>query len=440
MYQVKPDKDKTAILEEGARNRAGVEIHTCRKKIQSVIWQDAGFDKTRTEFLTKNHLRIIHKNRLGYFAYNHRVPVKQMMEYALLSSRQGIKCGFEFPKPEKYQTPQVYEQKVANLSLDNMKQHCRKFREYVQQLDQNITCDVTCETEVSETELVNSNGLALGYKKTGFYFAVWVRKKTGTRMTAIYDTDRYPYLNDMRALADRVVKELNWGKREFFYPGKKSCLPVLFAPNVANSFLNTLLAMMCAQTIANGESLLHDKLGEKIFGANISIYDNGTTDGLMQSAPFDDEGIPTQVTPLIEKGVFKNYINDLYYAALLKTKPTGNGRKVKGRTMAFHNNIILQESSDVSFDRMLQEIFTGIYIGTAVVNCNIRGDFTVIPKNCYQIDRGRITGLIQDKLQINGNLPALFNNIALISREKKLTKHDMLLPYIASPGLQITWC
>jgi TldD protein len=41
----------------------------------------------------------------------------------------------------------------------------------------------------------------------------------------------------------------------------------------------------------------------------------------------DDEGTPTQCTTLIERGVLKGYLQDKLNARLMKTAPTGNGRR-----------------------------------------------------------------------------------------------------------------
>jgi hypothetical protein len=41
----------------------------------------------------------------------------------------------------------------------------------------------------------------------------------------------------------------------------------------------------------------------------------------------DDEGTPTQCTTLIERGILKGYLQDKLNARLMKTSPTGNGRR-----------------------------------------------------------------------------------------------------------------
>src|SRR3979409_748759 len=43
------------------------------------------------------------------------------------------------------------------------------------------------------------------------------------------------------------------------------------------------------------------------------------------STPFDDEGVPTQLTPIIENGVLRNYLHSAYTARKLGSQPNGKG-------------------------------------------------------------------------------------------------------------------
>jgi len=377
---------------------------------------------------------------MGYYSFNdEREDIEGILENALSSSQYGLQCNFDFPKPAVYKVPQIYDEKVEKLSIENMGDICRDFVDYVREKDENIVCDVSCETDTSITEIVNHNGLASGYKKTGYYFAVWIRKKAGDRVLSIYDTGRYIQLKEMYFLADQLLEEISWGVREVYLENRKPFYPILLSPSVLNYFLGTLLAMVCAQTIENEESILKDKIGQQVLSKNISIYDDGVSDWLMKSSPFDDEGVATGVTPIIEKGVFKNFIADLNYSSRMNTKPTGNGRKVNGRTMTYNNNIVIKSDDSIQYREIMANMQEGIFVGTALVNCNIRGDFIIMPKNSYLIQNGEIVGMLKNAFRINGNIFQLLNNILAISEERKITKYDMLLPYVFTTGSKIIW-
>ena len=70
--------------------------------------------------------------------------------------------------------------------------------------------------------------------------------------------------------------------------------------------------------VAKKVSPLHNRMGETILDSRITILDDPWhPDGIM-SAPFDDEGTPTQRKPLIENGVLNGFLSDRSAAAAMK--------------------------------------------------------------------------------------------------------------------------
>ena len=72
---------------------------------------------------------------------------------------------------------------------------------------------------------------------------------------------------------------------------------------------------------------LPDKIGQEVVSSSLSIYDDGTLEGGLQSAASDGEGISSQKTPLIENGILKNFLYDIYTAKKGGVEPTGNGMR-----------------------------------------------------------------------------------------------------------------
>ncbi len=59
---------------------------------------------------------------------------------------------------------------------------------------------------------------------------------------------------------------------------------------------------------------LREKSGEKVASENLTIYDDGLFAGGLRTGLFDGEGVPHQKTPVIEKGVLRNFLYDNYSA------------------------------------------------------------------------------------------------------------------------------
>ena len=59
----------------------------------------------------------------------------------------------------------------------------------------------------------------------------------------------------------------------------------------------------------------------------VNAYDDGSIAGEWGSQAFDDEGVPTQKTLVIEEGRLTGYLYDDLRARRMRAAPTGNGRR-----------------------------------------------------------------------------------------------------------------
>src|SRR5919106_1672630 len=74
-------------------------------------------------------------------------------------------------------------------------------------------------------------------------------------------------------------------------------------------------------------SAFSGRIGQRVASELCTVVDDGTLPGRRGSLSLDDEGTPSQMTTLIEKGVLKGYLQDKLNARLMGMQPTGNGRR-----------------------------------------------------------------------------------------------------------------
>src|SRR5690349_9506378 len=74
-------------------------------------------------------------------------------------------------------------------------------------------------------------------------------------------------------------------------------------------------------------SAFSDRIGQKVASELCTVIDDGTLNSRRGSLNVDDEGVPTQRTVLIEKGILRGYLQDRLNSGLMKVAPTGNGRR-----------------------------------------------------------------------------------------------------------------
>lgn len=179
------------------------------------------------------------------------------------------------------------------------------------------------------------------------------------------------------------------------------------------------------------------QIGKRVASEQFSIEDNGTlADGFATKA-CDDEGVPTQRTPLIENGVLKGFLCDDYYAKKVNHKSkgrthfesTGNGFRfdaVPGRRYdllpsIYPTNLVIKPGT-LSDSELFAGIKRGIYVGrtwyTYPVN-PVQGDFTCTNRsNTFLIENGEIAAALSpNAIRITDNLPRLLGRVEGVGRE-----------------------
>jgi PmbA protein len=190
-------------------------------------------------------------------------------------------------------------------------------------------------------------------------------------MARDYSTLESPESVGLKA-AQRVLRRLGAVKVE------TQKVPVIFEPRIARTLLGNIFDAIDGRAIYRKASFLAGKLGEKIAAPNITLIDDGTIPGLFGSQPFDDEGVPTRRTPVIENGVLKSYLLNTYTARKLGLRTTGNAsRGITGNAGIGHGNFFL-EAGDRSPEEILRAVKNGFYvtelIGSAVNT--VTGDYS----------------------------------------------------------------
>lgn len=159
-----------------------------------------------------------------------------------------------------------------------------------------------------------------------------------------------------RIAAERALRRLHAVKVE------TQRVPVVFEPRTARSLLDNLFEAVHGMSIYRHESFLAGKLGEKIASENVTVVDDATIPGLFGTSPFDDEGVPSRRTVVIEKGVLKSYLLNCYAARKLGLKTTGNAsRGLTGNAGIGHGNFFL-EQGDQTQEQIIRSVRNGLFV------------------------------------------------------------------------------
>jgi TldD protein len=167
-----------------------------------------------------------------------------------------------------------------------------------------------------------------------------------------------------------------------------------------------------------------DKIGQKVASSKCTIIDEGCLPGRRGSLTFDDEGIATQKTILIEKGILKGYIHDRISAQAMNQNPTGNGRRESYAHLPLPRmtNTYMMPGED-KVDDMISSIDYGIYAthfngGQVDITS---GQFVFVTDRAYLIEKGKVTSSIKGASLI-GHGPEVMQGISMVGPDFSLDK------------------
>jgi PmbA protein len=125
-------------------------------------------------------------------------------------------------------------------------------------------------------------------------------------------------------------------------------LPVLLDPWAAASFLGVLASALSAEEVQKGRSLLAGLVGELVASEVVTLVDDGRLPDGPAAAPFDDEGVPTGRTSLIEAGTLRGFLHNTTTARRDGAASTGNASRAGYRSVpgVAPTNLVLEPGPD----------------------------------------------------------------------------------------------
>ncbi|HUQ93430.1 MAG TPA: metallopeptidase TldD-related protein [Bryobacteraceae bacterium] len=214
-----------------------------------------------------------------------------------------------------------------------------------------------------------------------------------------------------RIAAERTIRRLNARKA----PTQK--VPIVFEPRTARSLLGDIFEAVAGDSIYRKASFLTEKIGEQVASDNFTIIDDATIPQLFGSQPFDDEGVPSRRTVVIENGVLKSYLLNSYTARKLGLKTTGNAsRGITGNASVGHGNFYLKPGLD-SREAIIGQVKSGFYI-TELIGSGVNvvtGDYSQGAAGLW-IENGELAYPVSE-VTIAGNLKDMLRNVQAVGSD-----------------------
>lgn len=191
--------------------------------------------------------------------------------------------------------------------------------------------------------------------------------------------------------------------------------PVILDPELAGVFIHEAFGHLSEADFVyeNAQAREMMTLGRRFGNPVLNVGDNGAAASLRGTLPFDDEGTPTQDTPLIREGILVGRLHSRETAAAMGEAPTGNARAMSFR----HAPIVRMTNTYIAGGKgsdldLMRDIKLGVYACGAFGGQTLLENFSFTAAYGHMIRDGKVAELVKDVV-LAGNL---FQTLGRIER------------------------
>lgn len=138
--------------------------------------------------------------------------------------------------------------------------------------------------------------------------------------------------------------------------------PIVFSPEVARGLIGTIFSVSNGAAIWRKSTYMTDREGTLVASPLITLIDDPLRPRAPGSKPFDGDGLPTRKNVLVEQGILKTVLCDVYSARKLGRSSTGSaGRGIGGNPGPTTTNLMLEPGTQTPED-LIKGVSRGLYV------------------------------------------------------------------------------
>ncbi|HEV2889436.1 MAG TPA: TldD/PmbA family protein [Frankiaceae bacterium] len=310
---------QTALDAEGAD---AVEVHVTRSDTALTRFAESVVHQNTARLDGEARVRVVVDGaRVGVVATNDlspeglRAAARSAVEAARVTPPDESFAGLA--SPASYDAAGVDDEATGSASPDD---RARLVATMLSHLGAGMVAAGTAESGRHEVAVVNTNGVSAYHASTrasvtclvsGGDSTGWAEDTSGTLGGIAAD-----------AVAARAVAKVEAGR------APRDVEPGDYAVVLEPVAVSALVEWLCwlafgGRDVVEGRSAISARLGERVCSPLVTVVDDALSPD-MTGVPFDAEGVPKRVLPLIENGVARNAAHDLTSARLGGTESTGH--------------------------------------------------------------------------------------------------------------------
>ncbi|MEM3041427.1 MAG: TldD/PmbA family protein [Nitrososphaerota archaeon] len=210
-------------------------------------------------------------------------------------------------------------------------------------------------------------------------------------------------------------------------PPPRGTFTIVVDPKVGGLFVHEAFGHNSeGDLVFAGQSIISDKLGQKVAGDLVSVIDDPTQ---IKNGHFiyDHEGTKAKQHKIVSNGVLVGFLHSLESAAKIGGEPQGSAR-----AQSHHHPPVVRMSNtyiaagDMTFDEIVEDIDQGVYLSGSQYGYveTQKGQFTCKAEQAWLIERGELTDHLRD-VAINGLTLDAFKNITAVGKDLRIEMPGM---------------
>lgn len=430
------------VILEKAQNKVGqAEVYHLQRKVLPVKFDADGLSVIKGKKIEGVAMRAICEGRLGYSTSTDLAHPGAIVDAAVATAAYGDETDLRFPSQTISLIDAIHDSETASVSAEQLVELGEAIRERILAEADDIEVEASVQTTVDHVRVANTNGLDVEETRTSIRVSFEATRAKAGDIFTVGDSYESRSIDEFCVddLTKRVRRLLTLGRD--VVPAPSGSLPVVFTSAGSIAVLLPLVMGLSGKSVLLGLSPLGEKLGETAFDSQFSLIDDSQLVTGAAASSFDDEGVPTHRTTLIEEGQLRSFYYDLRTATQAGVDSTGNGFKggmlggsnFRMAPAASLSNLIVG-TGDASEADLICGIKRGLLVdgvlGLGQGNLNA-GDFSNNVAAAFVIENGRIAGRVKNVMLAGNSYDLLREHLIGLGTEAEWVYGKLHSPAIA---------
>ena len=393
----------------------------------SILMKDGNVDEINTGMSLATRVRVLNNGAWGFAYTSDLSKIDEITETALKLS-DSLKGDVKLSESEIIKDKVEVDVKIPfkDVSIEEKKDIMKDANDAATIEKVNSTTVSYADSEVNEL-FMNSEGSEIQVKTDRVRMALNASATDGEIIQ--FGHGSLGGVKGFELISEADIEEFgrNIGEKAVRLldakPAPSGQFPVIADPELTGVLIHEALGHATeGDLILQNDSILKDKIGEKIASDIVNIFDDASRKDGFGYYPYDVEGVKTKPNQLVKNGELISLLNSRETASKLGMKSSGNARSIiADQPIVRMSNTYLQPG-DNTFEELLEDIPNGMYLkGSRGGQVDTgKGIFQFNAAEGYLIEDGEITTPLRD-VSLSGNILETLKNIDAIGNDFKLS-------------------